>query len=129
MKENIMEHSDQIMASTYKRFPVLMTRGQGCTLWDDQGKSYTDFVAGIAVCNLGHVHPAVTKALCLQANTLWHVSNLFYTEPQVRLAAWLVKNSFADRVFLETAALKLMKLRLSWPENILNSRVSLKNIG
>jgi acetylornithine/N-succinyldiaminopimelate aminotransferase len=99
MKENIMEHSDQIMASTYKRFPVLMTRGQGCTLWDDQGKSYTDFVAGIAVCNLGHVHPEVTKALCLQASTLWHVSNLFYTEPQVRLAAWLVKNSFADRVF------------------------------
>jgi acetylornithine/N-succinyldiaminopimelate aminotransferase len=99
MKENIMEHSDQIMAPTYKRFPVLMTRGQGCTLWDDQGKSYTDFVAGIAVCNLGHVHPAVTKALCLQASTLWHVSNLFYTEPQVRLAAWLVKNSFADRVF------------------------------
>jgi acetylornithine/N-succinyldiaminopimelate aminotransferase len=87
------------MASTYKRFPVLMTRGQGCTLWDDQGKSYTDFVAGIAVCNLGHVHPAVTKALCIQASTLWHVSNLFYTEPQVRLAAWLVKNSFADRVF------------------------------
>jgi acetylornithine/N-succinyldiaminopimelate aminotransferase len=99
MKENIMEHSDQIMAPTYKRFPVLMTRGQGCTLWDDQGKSYTDFVAGIAVCNLGHVHPEVTKALCLQASTLWHVSNLFYTEPQVRLAAWLVKNSFADRVF------------------------------
>jgi acetylornithine/N-succinyldiaminopimelate aminotransferase len=116
MKENIMEHSDQIMASTYKRFPVLMTRGQGCTLWDDQGKSYTDFVAGIAVCNLGHVHPAVTKALCLQANTLWHVSNLFYTEPQVRLAAWLVKNSFAERVFFgnsgaeaNEAAIKLVR--------------------
>jgi acetylornithine/N-succinyldiaminopimelate aminotransferase len=99
MNENIMEHSDQFMATTYKRFPVLLTRGQGCTLWDDKGKSYTDFVAGIAVCNLGHVHPEITKALCLQAKTLWHVSNLFYTEPQVRLAAWLVKNSFADRVF------------------------------
>jgi len=99
MKENLMEHSDQIMATTYKRFPVLLTRGQGCTLWDDQGKSYTDFVAGIAVCNLGHVHPEITRALCLQANKLWHVSNLFYTEPQVRLAAWLVENSFADRVF------------------------------
>jgi acetylornithine/N-succinyldiaminopimelate aminotransferase len=99
MNENIMEHSDQCMATTYKRFPVLLTRGQGCTLWDDQGKSYTDFLAGIAVCNLGHVHPGVTGALCLQANTLWHVSNLFYTEPQVRLAAWLVENSFADRVF------------------------------
>ncbi len=99
MNANIMEHSDQFMATTYKRFPVLLTRGQGCTLWDDQGKSYTDFVAGIAVCNLGHVHPEITKALCEQANTLWHVSNLFYTEPQVRLAGWLVKNSFADRVF------------------------------
>jgi acetylornithine/N-succinyldiaminopimelate aminotransferase len=99
MNENIMEHSDQLMATTYKRFPVLLTRGQGCTLWDNQGKSYTDFVAGIAVCNLGHVHPAITRALCSQADTLWHVSNLFYTEPQVRLAAWLVKNSFADRVF------------------------------
>ena len=94
-----MEHSDQIMATTYKRFPVLLTRGRGCTLWDNKGKSYTDFVAGIAVCNLGHVHPELTKALCLQANTLWHVSNLFYTEPQVRLADWLVQNSFADRVF------------------------------
>lgn len=99
MNANIMEHSDQFMATTYKRFPVLLTRGQGCTLWDDQGKSYTDFLAGIAVCNLGHVHPEITKALCEQANTLWHVSNLFYTEPQVRLAGWLVKNSFADRVF------------------------------
>lgn len=99
MNENIMEQSDQIMAKTYKRFSVLLTRGQGCKLWDDQGKCYTDFVAGIAVCNLGHVHPEITKALCSQANTLWHVSNLFYTKPQVYLAEWLVQNSFADRVF------------------------------
>jgi acetylornithine aminotransferase len=94
-----MEQCDQIMATTYKRFPLLLTRGQGCTLWDNQGKRYTDFVAGIAVCNLGHAHPEISRALCQQANVLWHVSNLFYTEPQVRLAEWLVKNSFADRVF------------------------------
>ena len=99
MNSDIMEHSDRIMAETYKRFPVLLTRGQGCMLWDDQGKRYTDFVAGIAVCNLGHCHPAVTRALCSQADNLWHVSNLFYTEPQVRLGSWLVENSFADRVF------------------------------
>ncbi len=99
MTENIMLHSDQIMATTYKRFPVVLTRGQGCKVWDHNGNSYTDFVAGIAVCNLGHVHPEVTKALCEQANSLWHVSNLFYTEPQVKLAEWLVENSFADRVF------------------------------
>lgn len=99
MTENVMEQCDQIMATTYKRFPLLLTRGQGCTLWDNQGKRYTDFVAGIAVCNLGHAHPEISRALCQQANVLWHVSNLFYTEPQVRLAEWLVKNSFADRVF------------------------------
>ncbi len=99
MKNNLMEHSDQIMASTYKRFPVLLTRGEGCRLWDQQGKRYTDFVAGIAVCNLGHAHPGISRALCAQAEILWHVSNLFYTEPQVKLAAWLVENSFAERVF------------------------------
>ncbi len=99
MTENVMEHCDQIMATTYKRFPLLLTRGQGCNLWDNQGKKYTDFVAGIAVCNLGHAHPEISRALCQQADVLWHVSNLFYTEPQVRLAGWLVKNSFADRVF------------------------------
>jgi acetylornithine/N-succinyldiaminopimelate aminotransferase len=95
----IMELADQVIAKTYKRFPVVLSKGRGCTLYDTEGRSYTDFVAGIAVCNLGHAHPAITKALTTQAQTLWHVSNLYYTVPQVDLAAWLVKNSFADRVF------------------------------
>ena len=94
-----MHQADQVIAKTYKRFPVVLSKGSGCTLTDAEGRSYTDFVAGIAVCNLGHAHPAVTKALITQAQTLWHVSNLYYTMPQVELAAWLVKNSFADRVF------------------------------
>jgi acetylornithine aminotransferase len=87
------------MATTYKRFPVVLTRGQGCTVWDEQGRAYTDFIAGIAVCSLGHCHPAVTEAICRQAATLCHVSNLYYTVPQVQLARWLVDHSFADRVF------------------------------
>jgi acetylornithine/N-succinyldiaminopimelate aminotransferase len=95
----IMELADQVITKTYKRFPVVLSKGRGCTLYDTEGRSYTDFVAGIAVCNLGHAHPAITKALTTQAQTLWHVSNLYYTVPQVDLAAWLVKNSFADRVF------------------------------
>ena len=66
---------------------------------DDQGKTYTDFLAGIAVCNLGHCHPGVTKAIEHQAKTLVHVSNLFYTRPQADLARELVEKSFADRVF------------------------------
>jgi acetylornithine aminotransferase len=68
-------------------------------VWDENGKAYTDFVAGIAVCNLGHAHPAVAAALCAQAKILWHVSNLFYTLPQMELGEWLVRHSFADRVF------------------------------
>ncbi|MBU4344488.1 MAG: acetylornithine transaminase [Desulfobacteraceae bacterium] len=96
---NIINRADKVIAKTYNRFPIVITKGKGCTLWDDKGLAYTDFVAGIAVCNLGHAHPAVSKALSDQANTLFHVSNLYYTVPQVELASWLVDNSFADRVF------------------------------
>ncbi len=99
MKEKIAEQANQVMVNTYKREPLVLTRGQGCTVYDQKGKAYTDFVAGIAVCNLGHAHPGITEALCNQAGILWHVSNLFYTEPQTRLAAWLVDHSFADRAF------------------------------
>ena len=99
MTSAMMDRANEVIAKTYKRFPVVITRGSGCTLWDDTGKRYTDFVAGIAVCNLGHAHPKIAEALAAQARTLWHVSNLFYTVPQMELAAWLTAHSFADRVF------------------------------
>ena len=99
MINDIIRKADQVIAKTYKRFPVVITRGEGCTLWDKDGKSYTDFVAGIAVCNLGHAHSRIVKALSKQAEILFHTSNLYYTVPQVELAAWLTANSFADRVF------------------------------
>jgi acetylornithine aminotransferase len=99
MERQSMDRANEVIFKTYKRFPLVLTRGSGCTLWDEGGKAYTDFVAGIAVCNLGHAHPRVTEALCAQAQTLWHVSNLFYTLPQTELAEWLVRHSFADRVF------------------------------
>ena len=99
MTAEIMRGADQWMAATYQRFPVAFEKGRGCQLWDTEGRSYTDFVAGIAVCNLGHAHPRISKALCRQAETLLHVSNLYYTLPQIDLAAWLVEHSFADRVF------------------------------
>ena len=99
MTQEIIKKADQVIAKTYKRFPIVVAKGKGCTLWDTDGKKYTDFVAGIAVCNLGHAHPGVSKALSMQANTLFHVSNLYYTIPQVELAYRLTENSFADRVF------------------------------
>jgi acetylornithine aminotransferase len=116
MKTDIINKAEKVIAKTYNRFPIVITRGKGCTVWDSEGRAYTDFVAGIAVCNLGHAHPGVSKAISDQANTLFHVSNLYYTVPQVELASWLVDNSFADRVFFcnsgaeaNEAAIKLVR--------------------
>jgi acetylornithine aminotransferase len=99
MSAELMKRADKVMAATYQRFPVAFEKGRGCKLWDTEGRFYTDFVAGIAVCNLGHAHPRISEAVSQQAQTLLHVSNLYYTLPQIDLAAWLVDNSFADRVF------------------------------
>lgn len=99
MTETMRKKADAVMMNTYARQPVVLTRGEGCRVWDSEGKSYLDFVGGIAVCNLGHAHPRVAGALCRQAETLFHVSNLYYTVPQIELAAWLTERSFADRVF------------------------------
>jgi acetylornithine/N-succinyldiaminopimelate aminotransferase len=116
IKSEIINKADKVIAKTYNRFPIVITKGKGCTLWDSDGRAYTDFVAGIAVCNLGHAHPRVAKALSKQAKILFHVSNLYYTLPQIELASWLVNNSFADRVFFcnsgaeaNEAAIKLVR--------------------
>ncbi|NLA75124.1 MAG: acetylornithine transaminase [Deltaproteobacteria bacterium] len=98
-KSEIQKQADKYMFQTYGRFPVTLVKGKGCRVWDETGKEYIDFVGGIAVCALGHSSPVVTKALTYQANELVHVSNLYYTVPQTRLAKLLVENSFADRVF------------------------------
>ena len=99
MTSNLIEKADQVIAATYKRFPIVLTKGEGCTLFDEKGDAYTDFVAGIAVCNLGHAHPGVAEAVADQARRLVHVSNLYYTVPQTELAEWLVEHCFADRAF------------------------------
>ena len=96
---DIKQTADKHIANTYARYPLALVKGEGCTVWDDQGRAYVDFIAGIAVCNLGHSHPALVETLTAQARTLWHVSNLYYTLPQAELAAWLTAHSFADRVF------------------------------
>lgn len=99
MENTIKNKADTVIANTYARFDLTLSKGRGCTVWDSDGNAYTDFVAGIAVCNLGHAHEAVADAVAKQAGELIHVSNLYYTKPQADLADWLVKNSFADKVF------------------------------
>jgi len=83
----------------YARFPLLLREGRGATVTDADGKSYLDFTAGIAVNALGHADARLAKAIADQAGRLIHVSNLYYNEPQIRLAEWLVARSFADKVF------------------------------
>ncbi|RLC22990.1 MAG: acetylornithine transaminase [Deltaproteobacteria bacterium] len=97
--ETTMRRADRYMFRTYGRFPVTLVRGEGCRVWDEEGNEYLDFVAGIAVCALGHSAPLVTRVLEEQSRKLVHVSNLYYTRPQTELARLLVENSFADRVF------------------------------
>ena len=115
--EQLKARADKVFIGTYARFPAAMIKGEGCRLWDADGREYLDFLSGIAVCALGHCHPAVTGAICRQAAELVHVSNLYYTEPQTRLAELLVANSFADKVFLANsgaeaneAAIKLARI-------------------
>jgi len=91
--------AEKSVAPTYGRYPVALVRGEGCRVWDADGKEYLDFVSGLAVCNLGHCHPAVVAAIREQAGRLMHVSNLYHIEPQIRLAERLAKNSFGDKSF------------------------------
>ena len=86
-------------AQTVRRQPVVLVRGQGTRVWDADGKEYLDFVAGWAVNNLGHSHPAITQAIVEQAGTLLQASNQFFTVPQLMLAELLIDNSCLDRVF------------------------------
>ena len=91
--------SEKYVANTYARYPVLLVKGKGTRVWDLEGEEYLDFVSGLAVCNLGHCHPKVVKAIQDQAEKLIHVSNFYYIEPQIQLASLLCKHSFADKVF------------------------------
>ncbi len=97
--EQIIKEADKYMFRTYKRYPIVLVKGKGCKVWDINGKEYLDFVGGIAVCALGHSSPTVAEAIKGQVEKLVHVSNLFYTVPQVELSKFLVEHSFADRVF------------------------------
>ena len=108
--------SDPLM-STYARLPVTFERGAGAWLWDDQGRKYLDAVSGIAVCGLGHAHPAVTKAVCEQAAKLVHTSNLYGVHRQRELAETLARLSGMEKAFFcnsgaeaNEAAIKLARL-------------------
>jgi acetylornithine/N-succinyldiaminopimelate aminotransferase len=96
---NIVERAGNVLMSTYARIPVAFEKGEGCRLWDQDGRVYLDFLAGIAVTALGHSHPRVVETIKDQAEKLLHTSNLYQIENQIALAELLVSHSFADKVF------------------------------
>jgi len=97
--EELKQGAEQLLMGTYSRQPISIVRGRGTKVYDLEGREYIDFVGGIAVNVLGHGHPDLVAAIQRQAAQLIHTSNLYYTEPQVKLAEMLVDHSFADKVF------------------------------
>jgi acetylornithine aminotransferase len=94
-----IERSDKVIMKTYGRYPIVPVKGEGCIVWDADGKRYLDFLAGVAVNNLGHCHPKVVRALQDQAATMIHCSNYYQIPQQIELAELLCTNSFADKAF------------------------------
>jgi len=94
-----IEKADRYIMKTYGRYPLVPVRGEGCLLWDADGNRYLDFLAGVAVNNLGHCHPRVVEALRKQAAELIHCSNYYHIPCQIELAELLCERSFADRAF------------------------------
>jgi acetylornithine aminotransferase len=111
-----MDMVDSLM-TTYNRLPITFLRGEGAHLWDDQGRSYLDAIAGIAVCGLGHAHPEIREVLCDQAGTLLHTSNIYAIANQERLGDRLCELASMDRAFFcnsgaeaNEAAIKIARL-------------------
>lgn len=115
--EQLLALGRDVLLPVYRQREMILERGQGARVWDSEGREYVDFGAGIAVCSLGHCNPELTAALVEQAGRLWHTSNVFYSEPPLRLAQELVAASrFAERAFLcnsgaeaNEAAIKLVR--------------------
>ncbi|MGM9572063.1 MAG: acetylornithine transaminase [bacterium] len=114
--QELMDLESRVMLQNYKRFPVVFSHGEGAYLYDQEGKKYLDFLAGIAVNALGYAHPAQVKGLQEQVGKLLHVSNYYYNEPAVKLAELLTSQAFPGRVFFcnsgteaNEAALKLAR--------------------
>ena len=113
---DLIDQAGSAMLQNYRQQPIVLERGEGVWLYDVDGRRYLDMTAGIAVCVLGHSHPALRSAVADQAGKLLHVSNLYYNEQQILAASALTARCFGDRVFFcnsgaeaNEAALKLAR--------------------
>lgn len=115
---SVIDREQLVVMQTYGRIPVVFARGEGIRLWDGSGREYLDCLTGLAVVSVGHANPRVAAAVSAQMGMLTHVSNLFYTEPMVRLAERLTELSGLQRVFFAncgaTANEAAIKLARRW---------------
>jgi acetylornithine/N-succinyldiaminopimelate aminotransferase len=116
LSEQLISSGQKLLMNNYGRAPIVMSRGEGCVLWDADGRRYLDMTAGIAVCIVGHGDVGLTQAIAEQAARLHHTSNLYYIEMQIRLAEALSKRAFPGKFFFcnsgaeaNEAALKLAR--------------------
>jgi acetylornithine/N-succinyldiaminopimelate aminotransferase len=114
--ERLAEMASRVLTPNYQPAPIALVRGEGCHLFDAEGRRYLDLMGGIATAVLGHCHPKVVAALEDQAHQLWHVSNLYTSQPQLELAERIERHCFAERIFFcnsgaeaNEAALKLAR--------------------
>jgi acetylornithine/N-succinyldiaminopimelate aminotransferase len=98
-QSDLIATADRVLVKNYRQQPIVLERGRGAEVWDVDGRRYLDMTAGIAVCCLGHAHPAFTARVTEQLTKLTQVSNLYFNDQQIRAAAAIVERSFADRVF------------------------------
>lgn len=120
----IVEMGELYLCGNYKRSRLAFVKGRGTRLFTEDGEEYLDFTAGIAVCNLGHCHPALVEVLKKQAEKLWHTSNLYYTEPQAKLAKRLVELTFGEQVFFANSGAEAIEAALK-----LARRYAYENFG
>ncbi len=113
-KQELINIENDVLLHTYARPDFVLTHGKGSFLYDSEGKDYLDFVSGISVCAFGHADEQSQKVLAEQAAKLWHCSNLYHTEPQVKLAQMLVENTFADKVFFCNSGTEAMEAAIKF---------------
>jgi len=133
-KQEVMELDKNYVMHTYSRIPLVIDRGEGVRVWGKDGREYLDFISGIGVNAIGHCHPEILAAINSQTQKLLHCSNLYYIEPQARLAKALCDISFADKVFFSNsgaeaneAAIKLARKFGSKQNGKLYEIITMKN--
>jgi acetylornithine/succinyldiaminopimelate/putrescine aminotransferase len=117
-----IERDSECIMQTYGRLPIMVERAEGCRIFDTEGNSYLDFLAGIAVNALGHSHPKVVEAVCEQAKKYMHVSNFLYQEPQMKLAEMLQKRAGYGKAFFTNSGAESMESALKLARKWGNSR-------